>query len=224
MRITLLLIFVFTHFCFSQSLKDYRIGCKLGPNFSHIVRDESSRFRFNDPFIKLGITFGLVIDKTINENTSIQGEILYNQVGSRWGKSLFGGDLDYAIYNLEYISIPVYYKFKSRIGNLFTDFDFLLGISYSYNISAKQEVMIESNDELDYGPDTIRDEINVHEFGILTGIKIPFYKQRIFISIQYYWAITDIYQNRTISYPDELQDKNDFKNRNLSITFDFIIF
>ncbi|MBD3225519.1 MAG: outer membrane beta-barrel protein [Caldithrix sp.] len=224
MKITVLLVLIFSHFCFSQMNSDYRIGGKIGMNISHIVRDESSRSDFNDPYMKIGITFGFVVDKTINENTSIQGELVYNQVGSRWGNSMFENPgHDHAVYNLEYVTIPIYFKLNSKIGDLFTDFDFLLGASYSYNISAKQEVTIESYDEIDYGPKNIRDELNHNELGVLAGIKLPFYKDRIYFSLQYYWALTRLYHSPTIAYPDELQNKSEFKNRSFTISFDVFI-
>lgn len=225
MKTYLFLILVLSQFCFSQSFETYRFGVRAGSNLSIIVRDEISRTQFNDPHYIMGYYFGFIFDKVINERTVLQGEILYNQVGSKWGGPFFGAwDGDYAQYNLKYITIPIYFKLDSRIGNQFKDFDVIVGASYSYNIYARQKVVIESYTELNYGPDNLRGEINPHEIGILAGLKIPFVEGKIDVSIHYYWAITKLYGRKSKTYPDGLEDKSGFKNRNLSLGFDFFIF
>ena len=133
-------------------------------------------------------------------------------------------EMDYAIYNLSYISVPICFQFDSRIGYLLDNFDLSLGLSYSYNIYAKQEMFVETYHKLNYGPNNIRNEINHHEVGILSGIRFPFYKKRIYISFQYYWAITRLYRIRTIVYPDQLVNKEEFRNGSFNISFDVFLF
>jgi len=204
-------------FCYSQVANSYQFGVKAGANFSHIVRDEISKTELNESYMKLGFAAGVFVDKSLSEYTSLRVEFLYNQVGSNWGKNMFPQSQsgNYAEYDLRYLTIPVYFKLKSRIGNLLKDFDFMIGPCYSYNVYARQKVVIEAMDQLNYGPNNLREEINLHEFGVLTGIKLPFIGNKVSISLHYYWALTNLYSNETTTYPDGLDDKSSFKNRNL---------
>lgn len=225
MRISILFILIFIASGFSQNDHAFRFGLKFGGNLSKIVRDQIPESNFNEPYYKLGSTLGIIVLKSLGEKTSLQGELVYRQAGSLWGKNIWGvSDIEYAIYHLSYITVPVYFQFDSRIGNIVDNFDFLVGASYSYNIFARQEMHIESPVELNYGPENIRDEISHQELGVLTGIKLPFYKDRIYFSLQYYWALTGLYSGLTKSYPDELQDKVEFKNRSFTISCEVYIF
>ena len=136
-----------------------------------------------------------------------QFELLYNLTGSKWGQPLLGlgYDGDYVIYELRYLTLSVVGKLKSRIGNLIKDFDFVLGAAYSYNISAKQTWIIETSgeSEREIGSSNIRSKINLHEFGIVYGIKFPIKNRVYYLSILFYNVITPLY---SLHIPDNTYD------------------
>lgn len=107
---------------------------------------------------------------------------------------------DYAIYDLTYITLAVYLKHKAMIKKLINDFDFIYGIYYSYNISAKQKWVIEAPIPLDTGPQNFRDEINNHELGYSLGFKLPFFERKLFFGIIYNNALTKLYKGTYQGY------------------------
>lgn len=206
--------------------KTFHFGLKLGANFAHIVGTENSEGRFTEAHSKFGPAIGVIFDKKIGRLTSLQGEIIYNDVGSKWQQPWYGigWSGDYAIYKLKYITIPIYVKISNELGGFLDNFDLIIGASYSYNISAKQEILIEADGySPDYGPENIKDDINRHETGLLFGIKIPYNKKRrkIYINVQFYWALTHLYKSDAVTYPDGVQDLDKLKSRNLSVSLEY---
>lgn len=222
---TILFILILFNSLISQDSKEYSFGLKFGFNFSHITGGYSYG-KLNNAHKKPGINFGFIFHKRINELTSLQAEILYNEMGSKWGQPLICSvyDSDYAIYKFKYITIPVYYKCKSKIGNLIKDFDFVIGACYSYNFMAKQTWVVEVYDyTLDVGPSDIRNEINIHEIGIIYGIKIPFKNRKYYLNFLFYNAISKIYHSTYKGYVNDFMDKNEFRNNTFSISFDYFL-
>ncbi len=212
----------------NYSQHPFYFGLKIGGNFAHIVGAEQPNSHFGEEHSKFGFALGGIFERNISKLISLEGELLYDSRGSKWGQQLIGlgDDGDYVIYNLKYISIPLYLKFSNDFGDFLDNFDFILGFNYSYNISAKQEVVIESDGTIpgyEYGPENIRDDINKNELGVLLGIKIPYNKKRrkIYINVQFYWALTNLYKSDAVIYPDGVQNLDKLKNRNLSISFEY---
>jgi len=209
--------------------KGFHFGLKLGANFAHIAGAENSEGHFTEAHSRFGPVIGVIFDKKIGRLTSLQGELLYNDVGSKWQQPWFGFGWsgNYAIYKLKYITIPLYVKISNELGNFLDNFDLILGASYSYNIAAKQEISIEADGYApDSGPENIKDDINPHEAGLLLGIKIPYNKKRrkVYINVQFYWALTYLYKSDAVSYPDGVQDLDKLKNRNLSVSLEYFIY
>ena len=210
---------------FSQDSSSINIGFKGGLNFSYISGahyDYSGNL--NDNNFKFGFNFGVILDKKTKNPTSFQLELIYNKTGSKWGQPLigFGYDGDYVIYELQYLTISTYFKLKSRIGNLFKDFDFALGVSYSYNISATQNWVLENSDF--EGPSNIRDELNKHEIGIVYGVKFPFKNRNYYLNFMFYHALTTLYPDSYIGYMGDFGKKNQMRNNTFSISFDAFLF
>jgi len=226
MRKLLLVILFVVQLVYAQESGDYRFGIKIGPNFSYLITYDNSPTGFEGPYTKLGICVGFIVDKTINEFTSFQAELIYNMVGSQWGKMFleFSYEGNYVIYDLHYLSVPLYFKFKSNIGSILKDFDFMAGAVYSYNLRAEQDVYIEEEYPVDYGPTNIRDEVNHHELGIIAGIKIPSPGRKFALSIHYYWALTDLFSDPTVVYPHGLRHRDELINRNFSVSIEYFIF
>ncbi len=216
-KILLFVLFV-GQLTYSQESGNYRFGIKIGPNFSHLITHDNSSTGFKGPYTKLGFCIGFIVDKKINDFTSFQAELVYNTVGGQWGKQFlnFIYEGNYVIYDLHYLSLPLYFKFKSNIGAILKNFDFLAGPVYSYNIRAIKDYT--------YGQTNMRDEVNRHELGIITGIKIPSPSGKFALSIHYYWALTDLFSDPTAVYPDELRNRDELMNRNFSVSIDYFIF
>ena len=213
---------------FSQNTSDLKLGIKIGLNFSNISgakRNYSGNL--SDPHIKLGSNFGIILNKAIDNTNSFQFEMLYNDVGSEWGRPFFnlGYDGDYAIYELKYFSFFGYFKLKSKIGNLIKDFDFIIGAAYSYNFSAKQKWIVEVYDyDFETGPKDIRSEINHHEIGYIYGLKIPFKNRRLYLSLLFYNSISSLYSDSHTVYKDDFYNKEAMHNHTISLCFDYFIF
>ncbi len=216
---------------FSQDTSSVRIGFKGGLNFSFIptLNNQHSGFgSLNNANRKLGFNLGVILDRETNSPTAYQVELFYNETGSKWGQPLIGFlipyDGDYVIYELKYITISAYFKLKSRIGNLIKDFDFVIGASYSYNISTRQEWVVEySNYDFIVGPPDIQSEINRHEFGIVYGIKFPFKNRHFYLSFLFYNALTTLYPDTYSQYKDDFKYKYKMRNNTFSICFDVFI-
>jgi len=219
------LILVLVNIVFPQDSSPFRIGIKGGLNFSTITGAER-RYTGNlsENQNKLGYNLGIITDKKIDSMFAVQFEVLYNNTGSKWGQPLIGlgYDGDYAIYELKYLTVSAIGKFKSRIGDLIKDFDFVLGASYSYNLSARQKWVVEIYGDYNFetGPSDIRSQINQHEFGIVYGIKFPIAKRKYYLSILFYNALTTLYSRTIPLYKDDFTNKLEMRNNNLSICFD----
>ena len=200
------------------------VGLKGGFNFSYISGSQHNYDgSLNDENPKFGFTYGIILDKKTKNLTSFQFELIYSETGSKWSQGLIPGPSgNYVIYELKYLTISTYFKLKSRIGNLIKDFDFALGGSYSYNLSASQKWVLEnSNFE---GPSNIRDEIYKHEFGIVYGIKFPFKNRKHYLSFMFYLAITTLYPEPSGAYMWDFSNKGHMRNNTFSISFDFFLF
>ena len=222
----ILLNLLIVSFLFPQDSSSFRICIKGGVNFSYITGAEKgySDNHLNEDYSKIGFNFGVIADNKLDSMFTYQIELLYNLTGSKWGQPLIGIGYDgnYAIYELKYLTLSAVGKFKSRIGDLIKDFDFVLGVAYSYNIGAKQKWVVEiSGDyELDLGPSDIRPKINLHEFGIVYGIKFPFKNRKYFLSVLFYNALTTLYSRPIPIYRDDFTNKLEMRNNSLSICFD----
>ena len=226
----ILLNLLLVSFLFPQDSSSFRIGIKGGINFSDITGAEyRNSSNLNNNHSKFGFNLGIIADNKIDSMFTVQFELLYNLTGSKWGQPLIkigyvgiGYDGNYAIYELKYFTISVLGKFKSRIGNLIKDFDFVLGGSYSHNLSARQKWIVEINGDYDFetGPSDIRSQINQNEFGIVYGIKFPFANRKYYLSILFYNAITTLYSRPIPLYKDDFTEKLEMRNNTLSICFD----
>ena len=231
MKKIIMLVLAAILFASAQDSTGYRFGVAMGVNFSKIFTSDESVSRIWPPTYKAGYTVGVIMEKQINRRTSFQFELLYREAGSKWGQPLFGlgYDGDYAIYKLRYISLPFYYKLKSNIGTLLKNFDFCIGLVYSYNIFAEKQFVEEfdpppgEDGTYNPGPSNIRDEINLHEFGLTVGVKIPIGADWS-VSVTYYRALNELYKDKTIIYPDDLNNKDTFVNSNFSVSVEYFIF
>jgi hypothetical protein len=211
----------------AQDSSSVNFGLKGGLNLSYITGGNNLHFGgLKENHSKFGFNFGLILEKRFIDPSSIQVEFLYNNTGSKWGQPFIalGYYGDYVIYELRYISLSVYYKLKSKIGNLLKDFDFVMGVSYSYNISATQKWVVEYCDyEFDAGPSNIRNEINHHEIGLGLGVKFPFSNRKYYLNFLFYHALSPLYPDTYERYKDDFNNKQDMRNNTLSICFDMFM-
>ncbi len=218
-RTIVLILFLFAGLM-AQKPSPYHWGIVMGFDFSTISGERCGCWK--EVHSRPGLRGGVFMEDRQSDLKTLHIGLLYNETGSKWGQPLFGlgYDGDYAIYSLTYISIPAYYKIKSHIGTL--KFDFIIGPMYSYNLSAKQEWVVEVDGPWDIGPDNIRKEIKRHEFGILYGAALPIKAGKINLNFLFYKAITKLYSTPIKTYANDFQDKYYFRNNTFSLGMEYI--
>ena len=212
---------------FAQDTTSMNFGFKGGFNLSYISGNNENSGKLNEDHSKLGYNFGIILDKRYSAESAFQVELLYSNIGSKWGKPFFSlkaYDGNYVIYELQYISLSAYLKLKSKIGKLFKDFDFVIGASYSYNLKARQKWIVEYYDyDFDSGPSDIRNDINHHEIGLIGGVKFPFGNRKYYLNILFYHAISTLYKEKYKYYKDDFNTKENMRNNTFSISMDVFL-
>jgi len=145
----------------------------------------------------IGLSLGLSVDLSISDKISFYPKIIFNQMGDR--EKNYDGDwlgLDRIDYKLDYISMPLNFKFFNKPYILF-------GPQIGFLISQKAE-------SLDLG------EINnTIDFGGNIGIGFPIKDFRIELIL--YQSLTDVMEIETNRYGNEKYNlRNTYINFNIS--------
>ncbi len=212
---------VLIHLAMAQNGSRFNVGVSLDANFSTISTEVCQRYK---PYTIPNFKIGALVQFKHNEWIRSVVELAYNRLGSNWGKSFWGmAGHDYGRYDLRYISLFTYQKYRSNIGNFLKNFDFIFGLVWSYNIYARQKWYVEwgGDEPFDPGPETLND-LNKFELGYYYGVSFPYFK-RVNLKFTAYHAITTLY-NSYKHYKDDLILKSEFKNLALSVGIEFFIF
>lgn len=198
-------------------------GVKGGINFAELKGDH-----FNDPedTYNTGIAIGLFSEKPVNDSFSIQWELLYTMKGASMSYTEKDSDefSEYtfkyeATLNLNYIEIPVSFRFKMPSGSGFVP-SFYAGGSAAFNISAKADYdysFYEYYDDGSYfyeftqndsGSEEV-DNVNDLELGLIfgLGLNIPIQNGQLLFDVRYNYGLTTVFDdggsksyNRVLSF------------------------
>lgn len=204
----------------AQPQGGWRFGFRGGPNLAKMERtDDTNR---EEVSYLSGISAAFIFIQAVKEGRDLGIEVQYNMAGSDFGRpfrAMFY-DGDYTTYRLHYLTIPIYYRFKSRIATLIEDFDLIFGASWSYLLAARQRVVKKTDHPFDSGPTNIRSQLNHFDYGFLTGISFPIWCRRMGLSLRYYHGLTQVVPKSAKQYPDGVQDRSSMQNRWILIGFE----
>jgi hypothetical protein len=172
-------------------------------------------------YSRLGLCFGGILQRNINQNSSLQAEIYYSMEGSSWGRKLL--DLDYdgnsASYTLHYARMS--FKFERVVFRKSNQSEFKIngGISFAYLLSASQNWIVEApvQSELEFGPADISKELNKFDYGPFVGLVLPLSSQKLAFDVRYYHGVSKLYNNNYQIYFNDFKSKSEFKNRGFTI-------
>lgn len=117
-------------------------GIKGGVNFASLMGDVSSGVKYRTAF-----NVGLVAEVETSSTTSVQPEILYSSQGFKFDGGRVGGidgvDVEADTYKLDYLNIPIVFKYYINEG-----FSFETGPQLGFLLSSKTENGTVNSDEL----------------------------------------------------------------------------
>lgn len=137
-------------------------GVKGGMNIAKFDGDDADGFDS-----KKGFVFGFFKDTHVNQNSSIQWELLYSMKGASY-------EFEYYFYkqistmkadfNFNYLELPVFYKFKLAENPTFSP-NIYFGGAAAYNIVAEVELSFEGESETE----NYDDYTSELDFGLVVG-------------------------------------------------------
>lgn len=145
-------------------------------------------------------------------------EVAFEMRGGQFGRGFLDlGGGDYAVYDLNYLSLTPYFRFKSKISHLLSNFYVVLGFSFSLALDAKQNWVVETDEGWDYEmpPENFYDEISKKEIGLRYGLSFPVSSSWL-LDVLYYKSLTELYSECKI-YEYDLNNKCDSKNYSLTV-------
>lgn len=186
-------------------------GIKGGINFAELKGDH-----FNDPenTYNTGIVIGLFSEKPVNDSFSIQWELLYTMKGVSMNFTEKDSDefsestLEYeATLNLNYIEIPVSFRFKMPAGSGFVP-SFYAGGSAAFNVSAIGSYKYSYSEYYDDGSEFYEytqndsgseevENINDLELGLVfgLGLNIPIENGQLLFDVRYNYGLSTVFDD-----------------------------
>jgi hypothetical protein len=186
-------------------------GIKGGINFAELKGDH-----FNDPenTYNTGIVIGLFSEKPVNDSFSIQWELLYTMKGvsmnftEKDSNEFSESTLEYeATLNLNYIEIPVSFRFKMPAGSGFVP-SFYAGGSAAFNVSAIGSYKYSYYEYYDDGSEFYEytqndsgseevENINDLELGLVfgLGLNIPIENGQLLFDVRYNYGLSTVFDD-----------------------------
>lgn len=142
-------------FCFATVVAFAQMsgGAKAGLNLANIGGDDAG-----DTDMRVGFHVGGYLNFGISDAFSIQPELLFNSVGTKFTDG--DGDVSYA---LNYISVPVMFKYN---------------VTETFNIQAGPQlgILASAKAKFDGGDADIKDQFKSTDFGFNLGLGLDFGK------------------------------------------------
>ncbi|KGO85055.1 hypothetical protein Q765_18100 [Flavobacterium rivuli WB 3.3-2 = DSM 21788] len=166
----------------AKAQEDVKLGIKAGVNFANFGGD------VEDADSRTGFHAGVVAEFKLSENFSIQPELLYSQMGSKFEAS---GSFAGVAYSLEqtskfdYLSLPILAKYYIIEG-----LSIEAGPQVGYLLSAKNEVKGSGSDELLTSGD-VKDGSKSVDFGLAGGLAYDL-PMGVFFQARYYAGISNV--------------------------------
>lgn len=164
------ILFATLIFSANAQTPDVKLGAKGGVNFSNITNSDMDS--------KTGFHVGLLAEMFLNEQFSLQPEILY----STQGAELMGDHLS-TKYNLEYVSVPVMAKYYIADG-----LNLQVGPQFSFLSKAETKGEIEG---LGSGTINVKDNTESFDFGVNFGLGYEF-AAGVFVDARYNLGLSKI--------------------------------
>ena len=177
-----------------------QFGAKAGVNVSNLSSDNSL-----DTNTKTGFYAGLLMNAPIAQDFSIQPEVLYNSVGSKYTSAVGSRTL-----TLDYITVPVMFQY-----NLVPQFYLEAGPEFGFLVSAKNKLESGSwsgTQELN------KDNFNAFNFGL--GIGAGFnVTNNIGINARYVAGFTDATDESNQEFGSSANNKNNVFQAGMTFKF-----
>ncbi len=179
--ILLVLLFVMTHFSYSQG--NMRFGMKIGGNYSTIIEtaQRSELIRKSTISPKTSFHGGLTFEFLFSERISLQVEALYSAKGAKLIDKSKTADGTEIVRYLNYMSFPVLGKYYAT-----PELSVELGVEISILSGAK-------DDEAGIERDILK-EVSTNDFGVSGGIAYEFYNG-LFIQGRYNLGLLNVKKN-----------------------------
>jgi hypothetical protein len=193
---TLLLVFAaFT----SISLAQMQIGPKAGVNFSTLIGDDAEGSES-----LTGFTGGIFFMYQFNKMFAIQPEAYYTMKGATDSET-FEGETIEATFSLDYIEIPILFKFLIPMENSSIAPSLFVGPYIGFNTTAKIKLeYLGQSMEDDY------EDVNPTDIGLVfgTGLGIPVGQNELGFDFRYILGLTSV---------DDSAEEVDIKNSVINI-------
>ncbi|PVX49944.1 outer membrane protein with beta-barrel domain [Balneicella halophila] len=148
--------------------QDFNFGVKGGVNFTNLTGDDV------DADMKTKFNLGVLAEFMVNEQFSIQPEVLY---------SAQGADEDNTELTLDYITVPVMFKYYVAPG-----FSLQAGPQVGFLVNDDYEASL---GDVSVSPDT-DDVFKTVDFGLNFGLGYKFYNN-IFVDARYNLGLTEVF-------------------------------
>jgi hypothetical protein len=154
------------------------IGIKGGVSFASIMGDTPRGLRFRTAY-----NVGLVAEFETSASTSVQPEIMYSSQGFHYdGGRINGFDIAEDNYKLDYLNIPVVFKYYYREGAYFE-----LGPQVGFLLSAKTA-------DNTFNSGDLRDNLTNASFDFLVGLGYKF-DNGFNVNARYVGGLTNIWKD-----------------------------
>ncbi len=188
-----LAILLITSFGFSQG---FHIGAKAGANFANQKGGD------NDENFKTRTAFhaGLIGELGLSEKFSVQGELLYNSLGTKGEEIQSGNGYTLAVkgdIKTDYLSLPIlakYYIIKGLSAEAGPQFSYLL--SSNYDATASDNFGNSESLSVDIKDDTKKMDIG---FAVGASYKLDF---GLYFGLRYVLGLSKIYEDEVILQDD----------------------
>lgn len=173
MRKLLLISFLF--FMIGLNAQSFRAGLQLGLAASQVTGDQLAGFN------KVGMFGGVFVNYPTGDLGDIQLELNFIQKGSRKNAHPDKGDYEQYIMRLNYVSLPLFYRFKFK-----KILSIELGAEFAYLISSKEFDV--------YGiitPDPRKADFRDFDLSAFAGLGIKFY-DRFRLVFRYSYSVMPI--------------------------------
>ena len=186
------ILFATLIFSVNAQSPDIKLGAKGGVNFSNITNSDMDS--------KTGFHLGVLAEMFLNEQFSLQPEILYSTQGAE-----LKADHLTTKYNLEYLSVPVMAKYYLADG-----FNLQVGPQFSFLSKAEAKGEIEG---LGSGTIDVKDNTESFDFGVNFGVGYAF-AAGVFVDARYNLGLSKINK-------ESLSDVDDGKNSVFQISLGY---
>lgn len=186
---------------FVTAQESLSFGAKGGLNFASFSGTDVEALDFQG---RTGFHLGLVMEVPLATNFSMQPELLYSTVGAETNQ-LVVNEATNAEFSLDYISIPVMFKYY-MLGGLNIE----AGPQFSFNTRNDIEGDFNRNDVLEEFDAITNEDPRTFDFGGAVGLgyKLPL---GLFAQARYVFGLSDIYENLGV--------RNDLVQVSLGIRF-----